>query len=71
MRGVENGGVGALAAVASVSCGRKMANNRACLFCPSFHKVSYSYFLVILLNKLGAWVPWARGEVFFERFPDF
>ncbi len=60
MQGVEKAAVGAHAAVASVSRGRKMAKSRPYVVCPSFNKVSYSYFLDILLNQLGARVPWAH-----------
>ena len=60
MQGVEKAAVGALAVVASMSRGRKMAKNRPYVVCPSFNKVSYSYFLGILLNQLGARVPWAH-----------
>ena len=49
----DKGVVGALAPVVSVSREFKMVQDCAHVMCPSFSKVSHSYFLGSLLNKSG------------------
>ena len=66
LRAPRRGGVGARAAVPTVSRGRKMAHERRYVSCPSFRKGAHSYFGETLLNKFGLRVASARKLYLFS-----
>ena len=60
LRAPRRGGVGARAAVPTVSRGGKMVRERRYVSCPSFSKGYHTYFGETLLNKFGLRVASAR-----------